>query len=123
MGCWSVGAGRLKIEPEVTDEFICEYFKFSNRAEAFQDRREIFGNPWFIDDDNCLICLPGKYCQPSEWIEPVKDFLEKNGYKLIGDPNIIWEGEEGFKFNDYEKEIKYLDWIRKLFAVNCQYLK
>lgn len=104
MGCWSVGLGRIKIEPEVTDELIGEYKEFSRRAEAFQDREEIFGNPWHFDEDNMLVCFPGKFCEPSEWFNEVKSFFEQKGYRLIGDPDIVWEGDSRFSLEPYMRK-------------------
>ena len=104
MGCWEAALGRLKIEPEPTADLIKEYLFFSAYScpESYR-KYEVFSNPWFFDKDLKLASFAGKFCEPSVWYEFLKEnFFEKRGYKLIGDPQFVWEGE--FNLHDFSNE-------------------
>ena len=95
MGLWIAALGRLKIEPEPTADMIKEYLFFSEYSCPNRYRRdEVFSNPWFFDKDLKLISFTGKFLEPEIWYEFLKvNFFEKHGYKLIGDPRFVNEGD------------------------------
>ena len=104
MGCWTAAVGRLKIESEPTADLIKEYLFFSEYScpESFR-KDEVISNPWFFDKDLNLISFAGKFFEPEIWYDFLKEnFFEKRGYKLIGDPQFVPEGE--FNLHDFSNQ-------------------
>lgn len=101
MGLWTGALGRIKIEPEPDAKLIKEYLFFSEYScpDSFR-KDEVFSNPWFFDKDLNLISFAGKFLEPRIWYFFLKEnFFDKRGYKLIGDPQFVYEGE--FDLHDY----------------------
>lgn len=93
MGLWLGALGRLKILPEPDNDLIKEFVYFCNHTcpDGYSED-EIFRNTWFFDKDNNLISGIGKFAEPDIWyIHLKKEFFEKRGYQLIGDPKIVGE--------------------------------
>ena len=121
MGVWMRARGRLKVVPEPTEQMIKEYRVFSHYSIPDSYRPdEPFANTWFFDDEKRLTCLPGKYAEPSIWLDHLtKWFFDPRGYKLEGDPEIIGECDEDFwdtQINDKLSK-EYDEWLKK-YPVN-----
>ena len=116
MGCWVVGTGVLGIVPSPDDRLIKEYLKFSRETNPYESIDENFPNPWFFNENNRLESRAGKFGEPSYWYTCVKDFIEKAGYRLVGDTQIVGEGDEGidfWKLCDIQEE-KYKKWQERI---------
>ena len=122
MGCWTAAFGRLKIEPEPTADLIKEYLFFSEYScpESFR-KDEVFSNPWFFDKDLNLISFAGKFFEPEIWYDFLKEnFFEKRGYKLIGDPQFVPEGE--FNLHDFSNQ-RTEEWYNTKPVLEQRFLK
>lgn len=121
MGVWMRARGRLKIVPEPTEQMIKEYRVFSHYSIPDSYRPdEPFPNTWFFDNEKRLACLPGKFAEPSIWLDHLtKWFFDPRGYKLEGDPEIIDECDEGFWDTQINAELskEYNEWLDK-YPVN-----
>lgn len=98
MGCWIRAKGRLEVLPPPDEELMMEFWCFGEMEcpEEYLVRGERFLNVWFFDENNRLACEAGKFAEPSIWIKFLKkEFFEPRGYQVIGDLDIIGEGEPG----------------------------
>ncbi len=95
MGVWLGALGRLTVTPEPDDNLIKEYVYFSKHTcPDLYSEDEIFPNTWYFDSENRLASGIGKFAEPSIWYRHLKEnFFEPRGYQLIGDPEIVGEGD------------------------------
>lgn len=114
MGVWMRGQGRLRVVPAPDEKLIQEYRLFSRYSIPDSYRPdEPFTNTWFFDKNNRLACLPGKFAEPSIWLDHLKKwFFEPRGYQLVGDPDIVGETECDFWNQKLLEELdnEYEEW-------------
>ncbi|MBO6159324.1 MAG: hypothetical protein J6P72_08750 [Firmicutes bacterium] len=116
MGVWMCAMGRLSVVPEPDNDLIREYLVFSKTScpDGYRED-EIFSNPWFFDSENHLISHAGKFAEPPIWYDHLKSyFFEPRGYRLVGNPDYIGEGEIGFWEFDQIQEKKYEQWKERI---------
>lgn len=114
MGVWIIAAGKLDIEPEVNDYIIQEFIIFSKVTCPPDYYREKFGNPWFFDAQNKLVCHEGKFAEPIIWFDHLKEnFFKLWEYDLIGDPHYLGEGEIEYQKACKERNEEYKKWIER----------
>jgi hypothetical protein len=116
MGCWMIGVGELELIPAPDETLIKEYIKFSKRINPYERMGENFPNPWFFNEDNRLESIAGKFAEPAVWYDYIKNFFEALGYKLIGEKNIVGEGEEGINLWELDEiqHKKYQKWMERI---------
>ena len=98
MGVWLSAKGRLEVVPHPNDELLIDFWRFSRNSwpEDYERMDERFANTWFFDENNRLACTAGKFAEPCVWYDWMKEhFFKPRGYELIGDLEIIGEGDEG----------------------------
>ena len=117
MGVWLIGAGSIKVKPQVDDELIKEYVEFSKDFVPEEYRDEFFPNTWFFDENNKLISIAGKFAEPSIWFCYVKKFFEERGYELEGDEMIIGECDPRFGEICKINVEKYQQWKTRVAAL------
>ena len=114
MGVWMIGTGNISIKPQVDENLIKEYIQFSSSCFPEEYGEECFANTWFIDEENKLFSIAGKFAEPSIWYRHIKEnFFEARGHELIGEMTILGECEQGFKEANEESEEKYQQWKRR----------
>lgn len=74
--------------------------------------------PDSADADNHLQCAAGKFAEPSVWLNYIRRFFGKRGYRVIGDPEIEGEYMDSFGEVCKEKERQYKLWKDKKKALN-----
>lgn len=80
MGVWMIGTGNISIKPQVKDDLIIEYIQFSKSCFPEEYGEESFSNTWFLDENNKLFSITGKFAEPSIWYRHIKDnFFEARG--------------------------------------------
>ena len=105
MGIFWIALEKLTVSPEPTKELIKDYLMFCEYFCPPEYSSDNVGhNPWFFDKDNKLVSLGGKLCEPQIWYRHIKKFLEKRGFQLIGDPNIVSEMDVDIDVRNLEFE-------------------
>ena len=106
MGILWIALEKLTVSPEPTKELMKDYLLFGEYFCPPEYSADNVGrNPWFFDKDNKLVSLGGKLCEPQIWYRHIKKFLEKRGFQLIGDPNIVSE-------MDVDSDVRHLEFER-----------
>ena len=116
MGVWMIGTGSISIKPQVDEELIKEYIQFSKSCHPKEYKEETFPNTWFLDEENKLFSIAGKFAEPSIWYRHIKEnFFEARGYELEGEMMVIGECDPGFEEICEKSEEKYKHWKRRKF--------
>jgi hypothetical protein len=111
-----IGIGSISIKPQVDEELIKEYIQFSKSCHPKEYEEETFPNTWFLDEENKLFSIAGKFAEPSIWYRHIKEnFFEARGYELEGDMTVIGECDPGFEETCEKSEEKYKHWKRRIF--------
>lgn len=116
MSVWIKAMGKVVTDCEVNDELIAEFIKFSEEHYPVFWGEEHFSNPWYFDDDNYLCSFSGKFGEMIVWYEHMKrEFFNKRGIKLLGEPNYVGETECRYFFSKMleEENRDYLKWQEK----------
>lgn len=124
MGVWLRANGRLEVFPLPDEKLMVEFWVFSNNTwpEDYRQMDEHFANPWFFDKDNKLACIAGKFAEPGVWLEWMKiHFFEPKGYKLIGDEDIIGEGDPEVNVFDRKIHDEYFEWLGRIKQACASY--
>ena len=95
MGILMIALGKLTVSPEPTKELMKDFLLFTEYYCPPEYHKDNIGfNPWFFDKDCKLVSYAGKMFEPDVWYRHLKeDFFEKRGYQLLGDPQLVVEGE------------------------------
>lgn len=96
MGLWLRAKARLEVVPPPDNKLMMEFWCFgeTNFPEDYVKRGERFLNVWFFDENNRLVCEAGKFAEPYVWMDFLKrEFFEPRGYQVVGDLDIIAEGD------------------------------
>lgn len=115
MGVWLRAKGRLEVLPPPDDKLMIEFWCFSETEcpEEYLKRGERFCNVWFFDENDRLACKEGKFAEPTIWMNFLKkEFFEPRGYQVIGDLDIIGEGDPGMMYQKIINE--YWRWKQRL---------
>ena len=121
MGVWLRANGRLEVIPPPDDQLLIEFWRFSDTTcpEDYRRMDEFFTNTWFFDEDNRLACISGKFAEPGIWLDWMrKHFFEPRGYEIIGDPDIIGEGDPGFDPFERESSMEYYGWLERISKIS-----
>ncbi|MBR3785481.1 MAG: hypothetical protein IKJ77_03665 [Firmicutes bacterium] len=121
MGIWTRANGRLELIPPPDNKLLIDFWHFNMTTcpEVYRRIDEYFRNTWFFDKDDKLACISGKFAEAETWLEWMKvHFFEPRGYKIEGDPDIVWEDVEGFDTLDRESSIEYYAWLRRISALS-----
>lgn len=111
MGAWMIGTGNITIKPQVDEALIKEYIQFSKSCFPEEYGEENFSNTWFLDENNMLFSIAGKFAEPSIWYRHIKEnFFEVRGYELEGEMKVIGECDPGFAEIIEKNEKKYQQW-------------
>ena len=117
MGVWLRANGRLEVVPPPDEKLMVKLWVFSNNTwpEDYKRMDEHFHNTWFFDKDNRLACTAGKFAEPSIWLKWMKThFFEPRGYELVGNEDIIGEGDYGVNVFDRKIEDEYFEWLGRI---------
>lgn len=115
MGIWMIGTGNITIKPEVDETLIEEYIQFSESCFPELYIEEKLANVWFLDEDNKLFSIAGKFAEPSIWYRHIKEnFFEIKGYELEGKMTIHGESDYGYEEACEISEEKYQQWKRRM---------
>lgn len=121
MGVWLSAKGRLEVLPPPDDQLLMDFWLFSENSWPDDYRRmdERFANTWFFDENNRLACTAGKFAEPCVWYEWMKEhFFTPRGYELVGDVEIIGEGDEGiFDQNVLDEYYAWKKRVSQLFDI------
>jgi hypothetical protein len=121
MGCWTRALGRLTVSPQPDNKLLTDFYEFNKTywPEEYKRADEWFENTWFFDKDNRLVCCAGKFFEPDIWYKHMRDqFFDPRRYKLIGDLDIIGEGEaEGNEIWDQTIEDEYQEWKTRVSKI------
>ena len=121
MGVWMIGTGSISIKPQVDDNLIREYMKFSKEYHPEEYWEEFFSNPWFFDEENKLFSMAGKFAEPSIWYRHIKEkFFETRGYELEGEMTIVGECDPDFDEVVEINNEKYQQWKMRQSGSACQ---
>lgn len=121
MGCWVKANGRLEVVPAPDDNLLIDFWHFSYSTWPNEYKRidEHFKNTWFFDENNKLACIAGKFAEPYIWLDWMKEhFFTPRGYVLVGNEDIIGEGDVGFTPLDKESSREYYGWLRRISALS-----
>ena len=72
MGVWMIGTGNISIKPQVKDDLIKEYIKFSKSCFPKEYGEEVFSNTWFFDENNKLFSIAGKFATRNPFFKLLK---------------------------------------------------
>ena len=114
MGVWLSAKGRLEVVPQPDDQLLVDFWIFSKYSwpDDYKRMDERFSNTWFFDENNKLACVAGKFAEPCIWYAWMKEhFFLPRGYDVIGDLEIIGEGDEGIFDQDVLDE--YYAWQQR----------
>ena len=121
MGVWLSAKGRLEVLPPPDHQLLMDFWLFSENSWPDDYRRmdERFANTWFFDENNRLACTAGKFAEPCVWYEWMKEhFFTPRGYELVGDVEIIGEGDEGiFDQNVLDEYYAWKKRVSQLFDI------
>ena len=109
-----IGTGNISIKPQADEALIREYIQFSESFYPEEYGGESFSNTWFLDDNDELFSVAGKFAEPSIWYRHIKEFFEVRGYELEGEMTIIGEDEPGFEAACEISILKYQQWKKRL---------
>jgi len=116
MGVWMIGTGSISIKPQVDEALMKEYIQFSKSCFPEEYGGEHFSNTWFLDEENKLFSIAGKFAEPSIWYRHIKEnFFEVRGYELEGEMTIIGECHPGFEETCVNSEEKYQHWKMRMY--------
>lgn len=118
MGVWLRAKRRLDVVPEPDEKLMMEFWCFGEIEcpEEYERMGERFRNVWFFDENNKLACTAGKFLEPEIWMSLLcEKFFEPRGYSVVGDMNIIGEGESGI----FDEEIvdEYWLWRQRVAGI------
>lgn len=112
MGVWLIAKGELDLNPKLDEEIIKEFVNFSEQTCPEGYGEEKFGNVWFFNQQNKLLCCGGKFAEPSIWYEHMeKNFFKPRGYQLIGNVEILGECDEGYQELLEANTREYQKWL------------
>ena len=114
MAIWMIGTGNISIKPQADEALIRKYIQFSKSFYPEEYGEESFSNTWFLDDNDELFSVAGKFAEPSIWYRHIKEFFESRGYELEGEMTIIGEGEPGFEEACEKSMQKYQQWKKRM---------
>ena len=115
MSVWMIGTGSISIKPQVDENLMKEYIQYSKDCFPEEYGGEKFSNTWFLEENNKLFSIAGKFAEPLIWYRHIKEnFFEARGYELEGEMVIIGECEPGFEEACKESEEKYRQWERRM---------
>lgn len=121
MGIWLRANGRLTVLPPPDEKLLLDFWRFNKETwpEAYMRIDERFPNPWFFDKNNSLACVGGKFAEPHIWFNWMKEhFFIPRGYELVGELDIIGEGDSDIFAEDVLDE--YNAWIQKVLDLGIQ---
>ena len=119
MGLWMTAEDRIIVSPAVDDHLIKEFVIFSDISCPKSYCREKFGNPWFFDEENRLICHAGKFAEPPIWYKHLrKYFFRPYGYYLPDYIHIVGEGEPGYETIERLRNEEYLKWRERISSMD-----
>lgn len=92
MSIRSVLQKKIRITPEINDAFILLFEKISLENNPEEMHKELFENPWFVDEDNNLVAFPSKYGEAESWFPILKEYVfTPLGFKLEEEPVYMQE--------------------------------
>ena len=114
MGVWLSAKGRLEVVPQPDDQLLVDFWIFSlySWPDDYKRMDERFSNTWFFDENNRLACIAGKFAEPCVWYDWMKEhFFHPRGYEVLGDLDVIGEGDEGI----FDQEVldEYYAWEKR----------
>ena len=115
MGTWITAAGKLWVRPEPDENMIREFIKFSKTTcPRGYSEDEVFSNTWFLDENNMLASVAGKFFEPDVWYRHMKKyFFEERDYWLCGDPVIVGTDYYDFENLCRQRNEEYDKWIER----------